>query len=52
MLCVDKRVLYYPYSQGTVQAMLDRKDELKVQDRICSEFGMPLSFCTPQGTAL
>ena len=25
--------------KGTVQAMLDRKDELEVQEKICKEFG-------------
>ena len=25
--------------KGTVKAMLDRKDELNVQDKICEEFG-------------
>ncbi len=25
--------------QGTVQAMLDRKDEMKVQEQVCDDFG-------------
>ena len=26
--------------KGTVQAMLDRKDELQVQESVCNAFGM------------
>ena len=30
--------------KGTVQAMLDKKDELHVQDEICEQFGEPESL--------
>lgn len=32
--------------KGTVQAMLDRKDELGVQDKICRDFGTPSLLMT------
>ena len=37
--------------KGTVQAMLDRKDEREVQDKVCEDFGMlhvrfvTISYC-------
>jgi len=38
--------------KGTVQAMLDRKDELQVQESVCNAFGMQckLLACAAEST--
>ena len=30
--------------KGTVQAMIDKKDEMHIQDQICEQFGEPESY--------
>ena len=46
LICPDSDTSGDGLLQGTVQVMLDKKDELNVQDSVCEEFGMCSGLCS------